>query len=97
MNLSREERETVILGNAASREWEVCTADPRIIRKLERQGYKREGRENPWGYVSFRLPFNRLSIRKREGRKLTPGNLAKMASMSLKRGVIADSGKQNKK
>ncbi len=31
MQLSREEQETIIKGNAASQTWEVVTADPRII------------------------------------------------------------------
>ncbi len=35
--LSREEQETVIRGNAASQEWEIVTADPRIIRRMARQ------------------------------------------------------------
>lgn len=69
--LSREEMETVILGNAASQTWDLCTADPKIIRKMERQGYQPDKRANPWGYTSFTVPFNRIGIRKSEGRKAT--------------------------
>jgi hypothetical protein len=67
--LTREEQETVILGNAASQTWDICTADPRIIRKLEKQGYKPDDRPNPWGYVSFTLPLDRVKIAKAERRR----------------------------
>jgi len=67
--LTREEQETIIGGNAASQTWNVCTADPRIIRRMERQGYKPETRANPWGYVSFTVPFDRVRIAKREKSK----------------------------
>jgi hypothetical protein len=36
--LSRLEQETIIRASALDRQWEVVTADPRIIRKLEKQG-----------------------------------------------------------
>ncbi len=67
--LTREEQETVIRGNAASQEWEILTADPRIIRKVEKQGYRPDDRQNPWGYVSFTLPWNKIRIGKAEKRK----------------------------
>ena len=70
--LTREEMETVILGNAASQTWDVCTADPRIIRRMARQGYKPDKRENPWGYVSFTVPFDRVKVLRPEKRKLSP-------------------------
>ncbi len=60
--LTREEQETVILGNAASQTWNVCTADLRIIRLMERQGYKPDEKANPWGYTSYAVPFDRLKI-----------------------------------
>jgi hypothetical protein len=69
--LTREEQETIILGNAGSQEWDICTADPRIIRKLERQGFKPDDRPNPWGYVSFTVPLDRLKIARSEKRKPT--------------------------
>ena len=62
--LSKEEQETIILGNAASKQWDICTADPKIIRKMARQGYKQAERSNPWGYVSFLIPFDRVKIAK---------------------------------
>ncbi len=71
VRLSREEQETIINGNAASQSWDVCTADPRIIRRMEKQGYKPDERENPWGYVSFTVPFDRVRILRPEKRKLT--------------------------
>jgi hypothetical protein len=69
--LTREEQETVIRGNAASQAWEIIAADPRIIRKMEKQGYKPDGRRNPWGFFSFTVPFDRVKIAKAEKRKAT--------------------------
>ncbi len=71
MQLTREEQETIIKGNAASRTWDVCTADPRIIRRMEKQGYKPDERENPWGYVSFAVPFDRVRILRPEKRAMS--------------------------
>jgi hypothetical protein len=71
LNLTREEQETIIRGNAASKTWEVLTADPRIARRMERQGYQPDPRKNPWGYVSFTVPFDRIKILKAEKRKLS--------------------------
>ncbi len=67
--LTKEEQETIMQANAASKAWDVCTADPRIIRLMERQGYKPDQRPNPWGYVSFTVPFDRVRILRREKRK----------------------------
>lgn len=67
--LTREEMETVILGNAASQEWQISTADSRIIRKLAKQGYQPGGRENPSGYASFTIPYDRLRFLKAEKRR----------------------------
>ncbi|HTY61832.1 MAG TPA: hypothetical protein VMG30_06210 [Acidobacteriota bacterium] len=67
--LMREEMETIIRGNASSKKWDICTADPRMIRKMEKQGYTLDQRENPWGYVSFTVPFDRVKIMKAEKRK----------------------------
>jgi hypothetical protein len=69
--LTRQEQETVIRGDAASQEWEIVTADPRIIRRMERQGYKPDIRTNPWGYVSFTISFDRIRIARAEKRKPT--------------------------
>jgi hypothetical protein len=69
--LSREEQETVIRGNAASQEWEIVTADPRIIRRMAKQGYQPAERTNPWGYVSFTVPLDRVRILNAEKRKAT--------------------------
>ncbi len=88
--LSREEQETVINGNAASQEWEICTADPRIIRRLKRQGYKPDERENPWGYVSFIVPFDRVRILRPEKRRT---GFAVKRPVALHSGAV--SGSQN--
>ncbi len=67
--LTREEMETIIWGNAGSQTWDVCTADPRIIRRMEKQGYRPDTQTNPWGYVSFTVPFDRMKIAKAEKSK----------------------------
>lgn len=64
MKLSRDEMETIIKGNAASTEWEIVTADPKVQRKLARQGYRPDERPNPWGYQSFTIPFGKVRIAK---------------------------------
>lgn len=62
MSLSREERETVVLGNASSREWEITTADPRISGRLKKRGW--EGKVLGAGpYLRFVLPFAAVSFR----------------------------------
>jgi len=67
--LTREEMETIIRANAASQQWEIVTADPKIIRRMAKQGYQQDKRENPWAYVSFTVPFDRIAIKKAEKRK----------------------------
>lgn len=62
--LTNEERETVIMGNAACQEWDIVSADPRIIRKIERAGWKAEADLDPWGAKRFKIPLPRLSFRR---------------------------------
>jgi hypothetical protein len=80
--------ETVIRGNAGSREWEIVTANPRIIRRMEKQGYKPDERPNPWGYVSFTMPFDRVRIAKVE--KSMRGFAAKK-SVALHNNAVSES------
>lgn len=77
--LTREEQETIIRSYAASRTWDICTADPKIIRKMKRQGYVPDDRPNPWGYVSFTVPYSRVTIRRAEKRKATGNPFQKHA------------------
>ena len=53
MELTREEQETIIRGNPASKTWEVVTADPVMMRYMESRGYEPDARKNPWGYKSY--------------------------------------------
>jgi hypothetical protein len=71
MDLTREEQETVIRGNAAAKTWEVVTADPRIKRRMEKQGYKPDSRRNPAEYLSYTVSFSRVRILRAEKRKLS--------------------------
>ena len=66
---TREEMETVIRGNSGNPNWEIVTADPRIIRRMGKQGYKPDDKPNPWGYVSFTVPADRVRIGKAEKTK----------------------------
>ncbi len=68
--LTREERETIIRCSAADQEWDVCTADPRIIRYLIRQRYVPEpDQQLSEPYVVFTVQFSRLRFLKREKRR----------------------------
>jgi len=58
--LTPEERETVIRCSASDRQWDIMTADVRIINKLTKRGYKQTADKNPWGYVSFKIDFDRV-------------------------------------
>ena len=74
--LTREEQETVIHSSAADKEWDVCTADPRFIRYLMKQGYVPESdHQFSDPYMAFTVPFNRLRLLKREKRKAPEGLL----------------------
>lgn len=72
--LNKQEMETIIRGSAGSQEWEIVTADPRMIRRLEKQGYKPDIGTNPYGYLSYTIPFDRVRIAKAEKRKLPEGH-----------------------
>jgi hypothetical protein len=76
MDLAREEQETIIRGSAGAKTWEVVTADPRIKRRMETQGYQPDPRKNPWGYVSYTVPFSRVRILRAEKRKMSETELA---------------------
>jgi hypothetical protein len=58
--LSAEEKETVIRSSAADKQWDVMSADSRIINKLTKKGFKQTQAKNPWGYVSFKIDFDRV-------------------------------------
>ena len=64
--LTREEQETTMRASAADGEWDICSADPRFIRYLKRQGYEPVPDHQLSGFVKFRVPFEKLRIRKRE-------------------------------
>ena len=72
--LTRDEMETIIRGSAGSRAWEVVTGDARIIRYMAKQGYSPDDRPNPWGYISFAIPSDKVRIGKAGKRKLPEGH-----------------------
>jgi len=75
IKLTREELETVIRSSAADKEWDVCTADPRFIRYLMKQGYAPEpDHQLSDPYMAFTVPFNRLRLLKHEKRSTTKGS-----------------------
>jgi hypothetical protein len=88
--LTRDEMEPIIRGSAGSREWEIITADPKIIRRMDKQGYRPDGKQNPHGFLSFTVPADRVRIGKAE--KAKRGFAAKK-SVGLHNNVT--SGNQN--
>jgi len=71
MKLSREEMETTILGNAVSNsDWTITTADPRIIRKLQKLGWESKAL-GAGPYLRFILPFPKIRFARPENRKPT--------------------------
>ncbi len=87
--LTREEQETIIRTSAADQTWEIVTADPRIIRKMAKQGYQPDARENPWGYVSFTVPYSRVKIMRAEKRQISEKHKEALLKASLTRKGIA--------
>jgi hypothetical protein len=75
--LTKEEQETVIRSSAADQEWDVCTADPRVIRYLKRQGYEPEPDYQLRDHLSCRIPYRKLRISKKAG--LTAEQKARLA------------------
>jgi hypothetical protein len=84
MDLTREEQETIIRTNALHKTCEVVTADPLIMRRMEKQGYKPDERRNPAGYVSYTIPFSRVRILRTEKRKPSEKTLAALAKTQFK-------------
>lgn len=62
--LLKHEMETVLINNAASKEWQLSSSDPKIVRKLERQGWVAISEIKDWHEKTFRLPFSRIGIRR---------------------------------
>jgi hypothetical protein len=87
--LTREEMETHVWGNAASDEWEIYTADPKDIRRMDKLGYPVVERDE-FG-ARYRVPrrairFGRLEKRKPTGAALTR-NADKLQNPSLEREI----------
>ena len=62
--LTKAEQETVIRCSAADQEFDVCTADPKVIRYLRRQGYHPEPDYQFPDHMSCKVPFRKLRIRR---------------------------------
>lgn len=75
--LARGEQDTVIGGSAADQEWDVCTANPRFIRYLKRQGYEPAPDYQLGDHLSCRISYRRLRISKKAG--LTAEQKARLA------------------
>jgi hypothetical protein len=71
MNLTREEKETIVRTSDADNYWVISTASPRFIRKFSKLLYKTDDEAlNPDGYQSFQVPLNLISFR-RQPKELT--------------------------
>lgn len=66
--LLKMEQETCILGNAESKEWDICSADPKYIRAFERKGWVAVAPADQWGAKRFRLPLRAIAIRSSQKR-----------------------------
>jgi hypothetical protein len=67
--LTKEEQETGIRSSAADQEWDVCTADPRMIRYLTRRGWTLQPDYQDSTFLFCRLPFAKLRVLRPEKRK----------------------------
>jgi hypothetical protein len=92
VNLSREEMETVIRCSAADQEWDIVSADPRMIRYLEKRGYQKivdEQLSAP--YFLFKVPFRRLRFSAKEKRAMHTCNLPHLRRNGITASVSAES------
>ena len=75
--LTKAEQETVIRCSAADQDWDICTADPRFVRYLKRQGYEPAPDYQGRDYLSCRIPYRKLRLSKKAG--LTAEQRARLA------------------
>ena len=80
--LTREEQETLLRISAADREWDFFTLDPKFVRRLGKLGWELE--KDHQGGWSCRFPLNRITIRRREKRKLTEAQRRTLARQANK-------------
>ncbi len=65
MNLTREERETILRTSDADDWWIVSTASPRFIRKFTKLGYGQSSTNLVLdGYRDFTIPRNLVAFRR---------------------------------
>lgn len=55
----------MIRSSAADQEWDVITADPRMVRYLKRQGWELKTDHQIPAPVSYKVPFRKLRIGRR--------------------------------
>jgi hypothetical protein len=65
MDLSREERETIVRTSDADDGWLISTASPKYIRKFTKLGYRQSVATSDLdGYKDFTIPRNLVSFRR---------------------------------
>ncbi|MGW8179090.1 MAG: hypothetical protein ACWGQW_10045 [bacterium] len=65
MNLTREERETIVRTSDADDGWIISTASPKYIRKFTKLGYQQDADSSDLdGYRDFMVPGNLISFRR---------------------------------
>ena len=65
MNLTREERETIVRTSDADNNWIISTASPKYIRKFTKLGYRESSDSFGLnGYRDFAVPRNLVSFRR---------------------------------
>ena len=75
--LTQEEQETIIRGCAGKQEWIIYTADPRIIRKFKKLGYKVD-QEDQYGGIWVTVPFRVVRFGRLEKRIMSEDQKAKI-------------------
>src|SRR5262249_7274991 len=98
MNLTREEQETHVWGNAANRsEWEIYTADPMHIRKFDRLGYQ-VIKADAFG-KRYKVPFHAVRFGRLQKRVLSEKareNIKKAHSYRKTQTPVSTLGGQNR-
>jgi hypothetical protein len=84
MKLSKVERETIIVRNAAEDIWHISTADPTIIKKMTRLQYTVVKQSIPTPYHFFECPKRCVSFRSLKKRAVGPSqNLFKSKNHAI--------------
>jgi hypothetical protein len=83
MHLTLEERETTITWSAAEKVAHVSSADPTMIRRIEKRGHKATEQTIPTPYKFYEIPTRCIRIGRLEKRKAPKGTSERLATARL--------------